>query len=178
MRNFLLENFWIWLVLAFFIAVIGFIVFTHKRDLRLLGGSVLGSVLVLALGAVLVWGVPTDRKLIVRSLDETIAAVKDDKINDVLVHVAQGSPVERIARAGMIAFRVEKASYSDLKITIDRMTAPPTAKLTFTAFAQVRGKLTGEGPFPTRIKFNVEMERSPSGWVISHCTFDPHGGLL
>lgn len=173
--DFFLENLWIWLVIAFAVVGCGYIAFTNKRDFRILAGSAGAALLVLLLGVALVRFVPTDRKAITRSLDGAIAAVLEDDQERVFTFIApRAEPVRAMARHYMPMFRIEQATYSDLRIEINDFTSPPTAETRF--YAVARGKFKSDfltGPYDrARVRLFVEFEKTSQGWLISACRYE------
>ena len=63
--------------------------------------------------------------------------------------------------------KVSKANIgSDLKITVNRLTSPPTARATFTGRLEAQFELGGATPLNYVGRFTLELELDDGRWVI------------
>ena len=88
----------------------------------------------------------TDREAIDNTLDACAAAVEANDLNRLLECISpSAAQVRADARFVLDRFEVQKARITDLEITINRLTSPPTAKAKFRAIGTGRDR---KGEFP------------------------------
>jgi hypothetical protein len=112
--------------------------------------------------------VVTDREAIENSLDACVAAVKANRLGALLDYVApDASHVRADARFVLERFVVERAKFTDLEITVNRATQPPTATAKFHALGTVRDR-KGEVPYQAFSEWiSVDFTLRDGRWLIT-----------
>ena len=130
--------------------------------------AMLGVGAVVLVGLVVERLVVTDREAVENTLDACVAAVKANDINRLSECISPTAPQVR-AEARFVLGRVEvqKAAITDLEITINRLTSPPTAKAKFRAIGAGRDR-KGEFPYQGFAEFiTVELRLEGDRWLVS-----------
>lgn len=184
--SFLVENIWIWFVLAFLVGVIGYATFMNDRKNKTLGITVVLVLGILALGFGLYYGIDTDYKSVRRMLTNLAAAIERDDLQEVQSYIEPHAMITRIlAQSQMALVRLPSAKFKELKVVSNDSTVPPTAKVTFTAVVQWQTKGAGiEGftldrPVTQLVKFDVVLVKTnDNSWLVTdECRFDPKAGM-
>lgn len=184
--SFLVENLWIWFVLAALVGVIGYVTFQNDRNNKTLGITAILVLGILALGFGLYYGVDTDYKSVRRMLTNLAAALERDDLQAVQNFIEPNATVTRLlAQSQMALVRLPSAKFKDLKVVSNDSTAPPTAKVTFTAVVQWQTKGAGidgftlDRPATQMVKFDVVfVKTNDNSWLVTNeCRFDPKAGM-
>ena len=129
--------------------------------------AMLGVAGLLVVGLVVERLVVTDREAVENTLDTAVAAVEANDLNRLLECIspsAQKTRADARWALGRVEFR--KARITDLEITINRLTSPPTAKAKFHAIGTGRDRL-GESPYPSFMRpVTVNLRREKGRWLI------------
>jgi len=176
------ENIFLWAGIAAVITAAGLFLTIQRGRIGWFLGGAGGGLAVLALGAVLVYCVSTDRKEIRRSLTELAGAIELNDLDGVLSHI-DSIALETAAKArhhlGLAV--IDEARISRLEIkNINRYTSPPTAIVSFNGMVSGREKLFGS-QFSLVVKFDeVELIESPNrNWRVTnrcHFTYPGYSG--
>ena len=177
----LLESFWIWIGLAFVVGALGYMVWMNDPKPRTFGIAVGAVLLVLALGMGLYYGVDTDRKSISRMLTGLAETIEKDDLEGVLKYISPKAMKTRgLARANMGMVRITSAKFKDLKIEVNELVTPPSARVTFTAVVYWKTKEPIEGfaletPQLEFVRFDVELDKTnDNSWLVTdNCDFKP-----
>ncbi len=177
-----IESIWVWIGLAVLIGVVGAVAFQQNRQPRTLGMTVLGVVLILALGFALNHFIDTDQKSIRRMLDGLIVAIEHDDIELVVSEYVspKAEKTKAMARANMLLVKISNARYQDLKIEVNDMTSPPIAKTSFKGVLYWKPKTPINGfsfntPQLQVVRFDMELEKTQdNSWrVTDNLQFNP-----
>ena len=130
--------------------------------------AMLGVAAVVLVGLAVERLVVTDREAVENTLDACVAAVKANDINRLLECISPAAPQVRAeARFVLDRFEVQKAALTDLEITINRLTNPPTAKAKFRAIGAGRDR-KGEFPYQGFAEIvTVELRLEGDRWLVS-----------
>lgn len=182
----LLNNLWIWFVIAFLIAAIGGYKFMNDRLLKTLGITTVSALLVLLIGFTIFYGFETDYKSISRTMDGISVALEANDIPKVLEFIADDAEKTRnFAKRQLGMVDISSAKYYNLEVEPNYSTHPPTAEINLTAV--INGKLKGgsffgEMPFgPQRVEVRAILEKDGKEWLItdqysiSRSADDPQG---
>ena len=138
--------------------------------------AVLASILTLALGLTLYYGVETDRKSITRMLDALIDAIEKDDLEIVHGFITEKAlDVRILAEQGMRMVNISKAKYHHLEIEVNDATSPPVANVRFDAVFYWKNKnpidgMSLEHPIPERTQFEVELVKTKDrSWLVNKC---------
>ena len=179
--TFLCENLWFWIAAAAFVAVVGYVVFVNNRKTVVLGMTIGAAVVVLLIGLVLFFYVDTDRKSVSRMLTHLAAAIEADDVEKVMTFISpKADKTRKLARGSMAQVRLPSARFKNLKVEVNSVTHPPTAKVTFLAVVRyiVKDKslLAMEKPMPQLVEFDVELEKTnENSWLVTNkCDFTPN----
>jgi hypothetical protein len=130
--------------------------------------AMLGVGLLVVLGLLVEHFVVTDRKAIINTLDAAAAAVETNNPNGLLDCISPSAePIRSQSRRVLDRFEFRMARIHDLEIVINRLTSPPTAKVTFQAVGNGRDR-KGEIPyqgFAERITVTLRQERGR--WLVA-----------
>ena len=182
-----LDNLWIWIVLTFIVGICGYVWFLHDPQRRTFIIAVVMTLLTLALGLTLYYGVDTDRKSIICTLNALIAAVEQDDYETVCQFLSpKADKVRQTAGQGMRMVNISRARYSKLEITINEATSPPSAHIAFTIHFYWQNKAPIEGmsvsqPVADIVRFEFEMvktqSRSPEWQITNKFNFHSRFGF-
>ena len=170
----LLDHLWVWFVLTFVVGCCSFSWYLNNQKVRNLVIAVLLSILPLALGLTLYYGVDTDQKTITRTLNALIAAVERDDLDAVcqFIHPKAEEPLQ-LAKVQMNFIAISRAKYRDLQIEVNDATSPPTAKVRFSVFFYWKTKmpndiLTIDKPIPENVRFELELVKTKTqSWLLT-----------
>jgi hypothetical protein len=133
-------------------------------------GAMAGVLLLVALGIVVEQMVVTEREQIEVVLDDAAAALVAGDVARVLRSIdPAAAELRSYVQSVMSHARITEAKLNDLRITINRHTAPPTARADF--MGRVKGTFGrgaasgGEGLALRRL--TVDLRRDPTGWLIT-----------
>jgi len=157
-------------------AVLAVVLVTTRRGLLL--GAMGGVLVVVLLGVALEILVVTEREQVERTLDGIIASLNANDLNRLLEdYVAPDARTTR-ARAAWALNRVEiqQAKYHNLRVTINRLTSPPTALAEFYGVVFYRDR-KGEIPHEYySAQFAAEFELRDGRWMVTdHVEYDVYG---
>lgn len=133
----------------------------------------------LGVGAVVIGGVGierlvvTERELIEETLDTAAAAVQANDLDALLACISTAAPkTQRDARYVLGLAEFSKARISDLEVTINRLTSPPTAKTKFLAIGAAKDRNTGDynGSFVRTVR--AELRKENGRWMIGDYTVE------
>lgn len=175
----LLESIWLWLGLALGAVVIGWAFFQNSGHIKpLLLGS-LAAVVLLVVGAALVYGVQTDRKKVKQTVHLLADAIAENDLNKVC-SLIEPQAKETIAKARhhMGLVKIEWTKVRDLKVNkVNYYTSPPSVVATFRG--TVAGKvLDFNTPFTVQVVFTEVLFRqgaNGSWYVTDQCRFNYPG---
>jgi hypothetical protein len=174
--NLFLDHLWIWIILTFIVGVCSYVWFLNAPKGHNFIIAIAIPFLTLVIGLALYYGVDTDRKSVVRTLNALIAAVEQDDYETVSQYIApRADNVRQIAERGMRTIRISRARYNRLEIEINDATSPPSAKVRFTAFFYWDNKEPIEGmtlnqPISDTARFEFEMVKTQSSSPAWHIT--------
>lgn len=187
MITFLCENLWFWIVAAAFVALVGYTIFVNNRKTATLGLTIGATVVVLLTGLLLFFCVDTDRKTVSRMLAQLATAIEADDVEKVMGFISpKANETRSLARANMGMVRLPSAKFRNLKVVVNPVTHPPTAKVKFTAVVQYLFKdqsfFASEKPLPQLVEFDVVFEKTnENSWLVTNeCNYTPNavGGAM
>lgn len=179
MIDFLTENIWFYLAVGLFFIVAGAVLYSASGKIaRVLQFGALGLA-VIALGASLVFLVPTDRKAIKKTIYDLGDAVERNDLNGVLDLIdVKADKTRAKAVFHMKLAKIERTRIGQLKIqSVNQFTSPPTARVAFNG--GVSGKVIFASTYPAAdfsivVYFeDVELGKGNDGrWrVTDNCFF-------
>ncbi|MDR0328482.1 MAG: hypothetical protein LBI05_09330 [Planctomycetaceae bacterium] len=173
--NLFLDYLWIWIVLTCVVGLCGYVWYVNNPSGRNLVLSVLASLLTLALGLTLYYGVETDNKSITRTLDALVEAVEQDDSEAVCRFISpKAENVQKIARENMRLVSMSRAKYHSLQIEVNDATSPPTAMVQFSALFYWKNKVPIDGmsieqPLPQSVRFEIELVKTKDrSWLLTN----------
>jgi hypothetical protein len=171
-----LDYFWIWIVLAFAVGISGYVWYVNDQRGQPLAIAIVSPILTLALGLALYYGVDTDRKSVTRMLNALIAAVEKDDSDVVCRFISpKAEQTQTFARVQMKLYRISKAKYHNLEITVNDATSPPIAQVRFASVFYWKNKEPIDGmsldqPIPQSIRFEIELVKTKEqSWILTKC---------
>jgi hypothetical protein len=113
----------------------------------------------------------TERKRVVQTLDGVAAALEANDIDKVLTYLAPDAAHSRErARWALGRIEVRTASYSRLEVNINKLTSPPTAKVSIFVYINFRDR-KGEIPRESITEtINFELRKDGDRWLIEDHT--------
>lgn len=176
----LLESPWPYIWTGVLALVLLGVAFFNTRHPKLL--SAMAGVLVVTLLLVLMeWAVVTDRESVENTLEDVALALESNDLDRVMAYM---SPTAGNIRnhAQMFLPRIEVSDANvggDLKVTINRLTSPPTARAEFTGRISFKGRSPGEAfPYDNFVrKFAIKLRQSGDGWLLDEYESQDIGGL-
>ena len=173
------ENIWIWVIFGGFFIVAGVILSSASGKIGWLFKGLFAGLVTLAVGAVLVYLVPTDRKEIKRTIYELADAVERNDVDGVLNLIeAPALKTQTKAKFHMALAKISRARVGQLKIkSVNRFTSPPTARVAFNGGVSGRVSVLSSYPaadFSIVVYFeDVELGKCDDGrWrVTDNCSF-------
>lgn len=111
--------------------------------------------------------VVTERELVEQTLDTAVSAVRTNNLNALLACISPTAPkTQGDARMVLGLAEFSRAKISEVEITINRLTSPPSAKATFLAAGEARDRRTGDwaGSFARRV--TVELRKENGRWML------------
>ncbi len=133
----------------------------------------LGVLVVVLAGVGLEWLVVTQAEEVEATLDNVAAALMANDLDRVFQHVApEAQPSRSRARYAMGLFKLTGVKINNLKIKINRLTSPPSAKARFIGIISAEDpRRTEKGCFPTKPDRSVSrwssVWRTTAGWLPS-----------
>lgn len=160
------ENPWIILGIGIVVqAVLGFVYLSTSRSGVLVA---MGGVLVLmGLGVLVERIVVTPREEVVYTLDEVAAALENNDLPGVLSHLASNADElrDRVSSV-MPQYTITAVRVTGVKVTINRLTDPITARAEFTARINARSK-HGMNPYENYLRrIVVNLRREGDRWLL------------
>jgi hypothetical protein len=130
--------------------------------------AMLGVGLLVVLGLLVEHFVVTDRKAIINTLDAAAAAVENNNAHGLLDCISPSAdPIRSQSRRVLDRFEFRMARIHDLQIVINRLTSPPTAKVTFRAVGSGRDR-KGEIPYQGFAEtVTVTLRQEQGRWVVA-----------
>lgn len=173
------EQLWVWVAAAIFFAASGWTLFlAHGRFKPLLFGFALAAV-TLAVGAAVVFFLPTDRKNVRKSLKTLASAIADNDVDTVLSLIEDGAAktsAKAVFHMGLA--EIDSARIAQLSIkSVNRFVSPPSAAVAFNG--AVRGRVRAMNhPFSIVVHFDdVELVEGTDGvWRVSDRCFFRYPG--
>jgi hypothetical protein len=131
-------------------------------------GSMLGAGLLVLLGLLAEHFVVTDRKAIINTLDRGAAAVEANDLGGVLDCLSPSAGQLRAkSREALDRVEFRLVRIHDLEIAINRLTSPPTAKVTFRAVGNGRDR-RGEIPYQGFAEtVTVTLRQEHGRWLVA-----------
>jgi hypothetical protein len=164
---FLFENPW-WIIFFGIVAaaVLGVILFRTGRGAVL--WALLGVVAITLLGVLVERLVVTERERVEMTLDGITAALEANDLNGVLAYVSpDAAKTRRRAAWALGRIKVQSARISNLDITINRLTNPPTAKAAFYGYLYYRDR-QGEIPYNScGSRVVVDLRKEGNLWLVT-----------
>lgn len=155
-------------------AVLGAILLSTRRGVIL--WIMLGVLVLTILGVVVERLVVTDRERIEATLDGCVRGLEANDLSRTLTFVAPNASHTR-SRAEWALQRLQFTSIRlrEMKITINRLTSPPTAEARFTTIFFFRDRMQ-EFPYDHYVLgLIVELQQEGDRWLITdHIEEDPH----
>jgi hypothetical protein len=130
--------------------------------------AMFGVGLLVLLGLLVEHFVVTDRKAIINTLDAAAAAVEANNLNGVLDCLSPSAEqIRSDSRRALDRFEFRMARIHDLEIVINRLTSPPTAKVTFRAVGNGRDR-RGEIPYQGFAEtVTVTLRQEHGRWLVA-----------
>jgi hypothetical protein len=151
------------------VAVLGILLLQTGRSKFLWG--IVGTVIFVLIGLAVEHFVVTERELVEHTIDSGVAAVRANDLQAMLACISPSATKPQAdARLIHSMFVVTKANISDLEVTINRLTSPPSAKATFLAVCTVRGRSGEELGGGTLCHVTVTLHREDDHWLVSDYT--------
>jgi hypothetical protein len=149
-------------------AALAFALLRSGRGILLL--AMIGTAVLVLIGLLVERFVVTDRKAIRNTLDEAAAAVVANNVDRLLDCISPSAvEVRREARIVLSRVEVEDIGISNLEIRINRLTAPPTARVGLRAYGKGRDR-SPRIPFPYE-RFSqpviVELRLEGGRWLVT-----------
>jgi hypothetical protein len=133
--------------------------------------AMLGVGAVVLLGLLVERLIVTDREAITNTLDAAAAAVEANNLDRLLETVSPSAQRTRTgARLVLGRFEFSKGRITDLEITVNGLTSPPSAKTKFRAIGKAHDRV-GESPYEGfAVPVTVELHRENGRWLIGDFT--------
>ena len=170
-----LDYLWIWIVLTFGVGICGYAWCANNKNTRNLFIVLVLPLVTLALGLTLYYGIDTDRKSIMRTLNALIAAVERGDSEDVCKFISpKAEEVQRFAREKMRLISISRVKYHHLKITINDAVSSPVADVRFSTVFYWKNKepndiISLDQPVPDSVRFEIELVRTKNqSWLITN----------
>lgn len=157
-------------------AILGAVLVTTRRAMLL--GAMAAVLVVALLGVALELLVVTEREQVEASLDGIVAALNANDLDRLLRDYIAPDAYRTRARASWALGRVEiqQAKYHNLRVTINKLTSPPTADVEFYGVVYYRDRL---GEIPREYysaQFVAEFELRDGRWMVTdHVEYDIYG---
>ena len=127
-----------------------------------------GVLLFVLAGVALEWAVVTEVERIEVTLDGVAAALVANDLQRVNGFLSESAAVTRRQAAKALALYVFNGiEITDMDITVNRLTSPPTANAVFTARVSGRDKQGMFDGAPQLIGFTLKLRRESDRWLIS-----------
>jgi ketosteroid isomerase-like protein len=113
----------------------------------------------------------TERKRVIQTLDGIVAALVANDVDRVVSYLTPEATHSRErARWALGRVEVQSASYRKLEIDINKLTSPPTAKVTFFGLIGYRDR-KGEIPYNNYASnFTIELRKAGDRWLVREHT--------
>ena len=154
----------------------GFLVSTRRGVLL---APMAGVLLLVILGVVVERLVVTEKERAEQALYDAASAIQSNDVKRVESFIAKtpGSDVLRRASHYMSLVEFEQVKVSSLRVTLNRLTSPPSAEARFDGSARFQDK---SGMVPYRYyssSFKVDLVLEPGGWKVEDVQGDPQKPL-
>jgi hypothetical protein len=130
--------------------------------------AMIGVAVIVVIGLVVERLVVTDREAVRLTLDAAVAAVRKNDLNGLLDCIEPSAKEPReLSRWVLSRCEVQEGHISDLQITVNRLTSPPTAEAKFLAVGRGRDRM-GEFPyqgFAQRVV--VQLRLQGDRWLVT-----------
>jgi hypothetical protein len=139
---------------------------TRRRGLLTAMGAVLACVLLLLL---IEWAVVTDQEAVEQTLEEMATALESNDPNQVLSHLAPDATQMRSAASHYLpSVTISDANVgNDLKVTVNRLTTPITARAEFTGRLTFEKQPRNEMPYNNFVrKFSIRLRKEGDRWLL------------
>jgi hypothetical protein len=152
---------------------------TRRRGLLAAGGGVIA---LMALLVLLELVVVTEREAVEQTLDSVAAALETNDVDAVMVYLAPDATRIRAAVQGYLpSVTITDAKVgNDLKVTINRLTSPPTARAEFTGRISFDTQAGARSmPYSNLVrKFAIKLQKRHEAWLLSdYETTQPGRGM-
>ena len=162
-----LESPWPWFLLGIAAeAVLAVALLRTQRGYLL--WAMLGTAAFVLLGLLVERFVVTERKLVMRTLDDGVAAAKANNLGRLLECISpKATKTRHYAGLVMGRFEIEDAHIHDLEIKINRLTSPWTAEAKFLAVGKGRDR-KNELPYSGYARrVVIELRREGGRWLVT-----------
>ncbi len=158
-------------------AILGGFLVTTRRGVLLV--PMAGVFLLVILGVVVERLVVTEKERAEQALYDAAAAIQSNDVKRVESFIAKtpGSDVLRRASHYMGLVEFEQVKISGLRVTLNRLTSPPSAEARFNGSARFQDR-SGMIPYRYyRSDFKVDLVLEPDGWKVKDVQGDPQKPL-
>jgi len=165
--NIFFENPW-WIIFVGIIleAYLGTLLFRSGRGLWL--WPMLAVLILMVLGVCVERLVVTERERVEMTLSQIAAALEANDLERVLSYISpNATPLRRRATWVVRRFEIQNANFYNLKITINRLTSPHTARAAFFGHVTYRDRQK-EIPYNYySSRFIVDLYKQNDSWILS-----------
>jgi hypothetical protein len=170
--TFLLESPWPILLIGIAVEAVLAIQLLRTGQGRILGWM-LGTGVLLLMGLVVERLIVTERESVENTIDAAVAAAQRNDLNGLLACVSPKAPkTQADSRWVLGTYQFRHARISNLEITLNRLTSPPTAKAKFLAYGAGQHRQTTyiQGNFARWVTVNLRKENGR--WMLADYTVE------
>jgi len=129
--------------------------------------AIAGVALLAALLLALEWLVVTDRERVEQTLSGAARALEANDPQALMAFIDPVSPMRSRVSREMSAVKVQRATFSRLDVTVNRLTSPPTATADFMGYVNAKDR-RGEVPYENfSHRIVVQMREDGDRWLMT-----------